>query len=138
MFLKMTKNPYQDGQPTRTVFYRPNISQIWAINAERLHKHPGLLNTIRPGSSLLLRSLDIMAGLIVLAGGVVSYTHVWWMFIPALIAAIGMRLANRKMAGTIARKAIARSNDNFLYLHSQQAIWLVTSQENRDDYKRAS
>lgn len=128
MFLKTVLNPYQNGHPTRSVFYRPTPSQTYAIDAEQLHKNPGLLNAIAPHRSVLIRSLDIAAWVIALAGVVASYVFVWWLCVPALAAAVAMYLANKKLAGTIARKAAASSNEHFLYLHSQKALWLVTEQ----------
>jgi hypothetical protein len=64
--------------------------------------------------------------MIALAGIVGSFFLVPWLFLPALLASAAMKMTNRKMAGTIARKAAAQSNEHFLYLHSQKALWLVT------------
>lgn len=126
MFLKTVRNPYLDDQPTRSVFYRPDQSQTWAINAEKLHKTPSLLNAVAPGRGAVIRALDALAWIIAIVGVAASVKLLWWAFIPALVASVGMHLTNRKTAGTIARKAMANSNEHFLYLHSQKLIWLVT------------
>jgi len=126
MFLKTVLNPYQDGHPTRSVMYRPNATQTYAIDAEQLHKKPYLLNEFGKGRSLMIRMLDICAYGLAAGGIAASFYLVWWMFLPALIASTAMVLANRKTAGMIARKAAANSTEHFLYLHDNKAIWLVT------------
>lgn len=126
MFLKTIRNPYQDGHPTRSVMYRPNATQTYAIDAEQLHKNPRLLNAFGRGRALFIRALDIVAYSIALAGIAGSYFIAIWLFLPAFVASAAMLMANRKMAGTMARKAAARSNEHFLYLHTQKALWLVT------------
>lgn len=126
MFLKTVLNPYQNGSPTRSVLFRPNETQTYAINAEQLHKNPNLLNAFGKGHSLLIRLLDTLAYLIAIAGIAGSYFLAVWFFLPCFAASTAMLMTNRKTAGIIARKAAANSNEHFLYLHSQKALWLVT------------
>ena len=126
MFLKTVLNPYRNGSPTRSVMFRPNATQTYAIDAEQLHKNPRLLNTFGTGRALLIRCLDIMAYAIAVGGIAGSFFLATWLFLPALLASAAMIMTNRKMAGTIARKAAAQSNEHFLYLHSHKALWLVT------------
>lgn len=126
MFLKTVLNPYEDGLPTRSVIFRPNETQTYAINAEQLHKNPHMLNTFGRGHAVMIRLLDIMVYVIAAAGIAGSVLFAYWLFLPAFFAAAAMWLTNRKTAGAIARKAAADSNEHFLYLHSQKALWLVT------------
>lgn len=126
MFLKIVLNPYQNGHPTRSVLYRPNHMQTFAIDAEYLHRHPHLLNALGKGQGLIIRLLDFIAYVIALGGLIGSLVLVAWFFLPCLVATAAMLLTNRKTAGMIARKAAATSNENFLYLHTQKALWLVT------------
>jgi len=126
MFLKTVFNPYQDGHPTRSVLYRPNETQTYAIDAEQLHKNPRLLNAFGWGRSLMIRAIDVSAYLIGLAGIGASFFLAPWAFLPAFTISAIVLTVNRRTAGIMARKAIAESNDHFLYLHDQQALWLVT------------
>lgn len=128
MLLKTVSNPYANGLPTRSVFYRPNETQTYAIDAEQLHRNPRLLNAFGPGRSVLIRALDVLAYMIGIAGASASFLMpaIWWVCLPSLVASAAMLLANRKAAGTMARRAAAESNEHFLYLHSQKALWLVT------------
>lgn len=126
MFLKTVLNPYRNGSPTRTVLFHPNETQTYAIDAEQLHKNPKMLNAFGKGRSLFIRCLDITAYLVAIGGIIGSFFLASWLFLPALAASAAMIMTNRKMAGSIARKAAAQSNEHFLYLHSQQALWLVT------------
>ena len=131
MFLKTVLNPYKDDHPTRSVMYRPNETQTYAIDAEQLYKNPRLLNAFGWGRSLLIRVLNMGAYVLAAAGIAASVFVVWWMFMPAIIASTAMLLTNRKQAGIIAREAAAASNEHFLYLHSQKALWLVTEPAKR-------
>lgn len=126
MFLKTVLNPYQNDTPTRSVMFRPNETQTYAIDAEHLHKNPKMLNAFGKGRALFIRMLDLIAYLIAVAGIAGSFFLAPWLFLPAFIASAAMLMTNRKTAGVMARKAAAQSNEHFLYLHSQQAIWLVT------------
>lgn len=126
MFLKTVVNPYENGLPARTLIYRPNETQTYAINAEQLHKNPQLLNTFGKGNAVAIRLLDIFAYAIALAGIAGSVFFAVWLFLPAFLASTAMWMTNRKTAGAIARKAAAESNEHFLYLHSEKALWLVT------------
>lgn len=125
MLLKPIANPYENGHLTRSVLYRPNETQTYAIDAEQLHRNPRLLNAFGRGRALLIRALDVTAYLLGLGGVAASFFFAWWLFVPSLLASTAMLLANRKAAGTMARKAIAESNAHFFYLHSQRALWLV-------------
>ena len=126
MFLKTVLNPYQNDTPTRSVMFRPNETQTYAIDAEHLHKNPKMLNAFGKGRALFIRMLDLIAYLISVAGIAGSFFLAPWLFLPAFVASAAMLMTNRKTAGVMARKAAAKSNEHFLYLHSQQAIWLVT------------
>ncbi|MEL6323239.1 MAG: hypothetical protein AAGJ29_04945 [Pseudomonadota bacterium] len=125
MFLKPVPSPYEDGLPKRAVFYRPNESQTFAIDAEALHKDPALLKVFGWWKPLAIRALDALAWTLVIAGVVGTIWFAWWMFLPCVIANVAMLLANRKAAGEIARSAAELSNQHFLYLHEQRALWLV-------------
>ena len=125
MLLKTVFNPYQDGHPTRSVLYRPNATQTYAIDAEQLHKNPGLLNAFGWGRSLVIRGLNIIAYLTAAAGIAASFFLAPWAFLPAIVASAIMLTFTRRTAGIMARKAAAESNEHFLYLHSQKALWLV-------------
>ena len=126
MFLRTVLNPYRNGHPTRSVIYRPNETQTYAIDAEQLHKNPSLLNAFGTGRALMIRALDGLAYLVAIAGIIASFFIATWFFLPAIVASAALLMTNRKMAGDMARKAAAQSNEHFLYLHSQQALWLVT------------
>lgn len=125
MLLKTVFNPYRGGHPTRSVLYRPNETQTYAIDAEQLHKNPSLLNAFGWGRSLVIRGLDIAAYLTIAAGIAASFVLAPWAFLPAIVAAAVMLTITRRTAGIMARKAAAESNEHFLYLHSQKALWLV-------------
>ncbi len=125
MLLKTVANPYANGLPTRSVMYKPNPTQTFAIDAEQLHKNPRLLNAFGRGRGIFIRSLDVIAYLIGFAGLIASFLIMWWLFLPGFTASAAMLMANRKVAGTMARTAAARSNAHFLYLHEQRALWLV-------------
>ena len=126
MFLKTVLNPYQGGHPTRSVLYRPNETQTYAIDAEHLHKNPRMLNAFGRGRALMIRVVDVMAYLITIASIAGSFFFAPWLFLAGFVATAAILMVNRKLAGTMARKAAAQSNEHFLYLHSQQALWLVT------------
>lgn len=125
MLLKSIANPYENGHLTRSVLYRPNSTQTYAIDAEQLHRNPRLLNAFGRGRSLMIRALDVLAYMIGAASLVGSALVVWWLFLPGVVACATMLLANRKTAGTMARKAASLSNEHFFYLHDQKALWLV-------------
>ena len=133
MLLKTISNPYEGGHPTRSVLYRPNETQTYAIDAEQLHRNPRLLNAFGRGRSVMIRALDVLAYAIGAASLAGSAFLVWWLFLPGFVASAGMLLANRKAAGTMARKAASESNEHFLYLHSQKALWLVPEPSRQDE-----
>ncbi|MEO9969748.1 MAG: hypothetical protein ABJG15_07975 [Hyphomonadaceae bacterium] len=125
MFLKTVANPYADGQQTSALLYKPREGQTFAINAEKLHANPGLLNAFGTWRGPLIRALDALAFGCLALGIFVAVKVAWWLFLPCFAANIAMLVINRKTAGRMARKAARASNENFLYLHQHKAIWLV-------------
>jgi len=125
MFLRTIPNPYDNGQNTLALLYRPSEGQTFAINAAQLHKHPSLLNAFGAWRGPLIRALDVLAFAFLAVGIVVAVKAAWWLFVPCFFANLAMLMVNRKTAGRMARKAAQQSNENFLYLHQHKAIWLV-------------
>ncbi|MEL7130074.1 MAG: hypothetical protein AAGK23_11040 [Pseudomonadota bacterium] len=125
MFLKTVANPYTGGKPTRSVMYRPNETQTFAIDAEQLYRNPKLLNAFGRWRSLAIRALDVVAYSLILVGIAGAIYVAWWFFLPCFVANAAMLMANRKAAGEMAKSAAHESNENFFYLHDQRALWLV-------------
>jgi len=125
MFLRTIANPFENGQRTLALLYRPTQGQTFAINAAALHRNPKLLNAFGAWRGPLIRALDVLAFGFLALGIVVALKAAWWLFVPCFIANLAMLMVNRKTAGRMARKAVRESNDNFLYLHQHEAIWLV-------------
>ncbi|KCZ50267.1 hypothetical protein [Hyphomonas pacifica] len=125
MFLKCQPNPHKGGRMTRALVYEQAPGQVFAIDAETLHKHPELLNDFGRYMHARFRILDALAYLICLLGVLASIAYVWWMFMPGLAVCVLMLSVNRKTAGSIARSAARKSADNFRKLHEMGCLWLV-------------
>lgn len=125
MFLKCQPNPHKGGRMTRALVYEQSPGQLFAIDAETLHKQPELLSDFGRYMYARFRILDAMAYLICLLGVLASIAYVWWMFIPGLAICALMLSVNRKTAGAIARSAARKSVDNFRKLHEMGCLWLV-------------
>lgn len=125
MFLRIVENPHDGGRLTRTVMYEASPGQVFAIDAERLHEDPKLLDQFRPLASWKVRALDLAAYFILVASVIASFFLLFWMFIPGVVACAFMLAANRKSAGEIARSAARQSVDAFRSLHEQGLMWLV-------------
>ncbi|KCZ56290.1 hypothetical protein HY29_09575 [Hyphomonas beringensis] len=110
---------------TRALVYEQSPGQLFAIDAETLHKQPELLSDFGRYMYARFRILDAMAYLICLLGVLASIAYVWWMFIPGLAICALMLSVNRKTAGAIARSAARKSADNFRKLHEMGCLWLV-------------
>lgn len=127
MFLKVIANPHAQGRLTRTVMYEAAPGQIYAIDAERLHEDPSLLDHFSNGASLRVRLLDYAAYFILVASVLASFFAVFWLFMPGVAACAVMLSVNRKSAGEIARGAARRSADSFRRLHEMGLLWLVSA-----------
>lgn len=125
MFLRAVANPYENGQRTLALLYKPAKGQTFAIDAAQLHRNPNLLNAFGAWRGPMIRTLDVLAFGFLALGILIAVKAVWWLFVPCFIANLAMLMVNRKTAGRMARKAARQSNDNFLYLHQHEAIWLV-------------
>ena len=125
MFLKILANPHSGGRLTRTVLYEPHPGQVFAIDAERLHKEPALLSQFSRRASLGVRALDLTAYLVLVVSVIASFFIAFWLFIPGVAACTFMLAANRKTAGEIALRRAADSFNAFRELHEQGLLWLV-------------
>ena len=125
MFLRTIANPFENGRRTLALLYRPAKGQTFAINAAQLHHNPKLLNAFGTWRGPLIRLLDGLAFCFLALGVFVAVKVAWWLFIPCFAANLAMLMVNRKTAARMARNAAQRSNENFLYLHRHEAIWLV-------------
>ena len=128
-FLPTVSNPYENGQRTSALYYRPQDGQTFVINAAQLHRNPRLLNAFGTWRGPLIRALDVLAFAFLALGIVVAVKAAWWLFVPCFVANIAMLMVNRKTAGRMARKAARQSNKNFLYLHQHEAIWLMPAKQ---------
>ncbi len=129
MFLRTIANPFANGRGTPAVLYRPAKGQTFAIDAAELHRNPKLLNAFGTWRGPLIRSLDGLAFCFLALGIFVAVKFAWWLFIPCFVANLAMLMVNRNTAGRMARDAVQRSNQNFLYLHQHEAIWLVPEEQ---------
>ncbi|MEM5515631.1 hypothetical protein WNY37_01640 [Henriciella sp. AS95] len=125
MFLRTVPNPYDEGRPTRVVRFEQPDDQVYAIDAEQLHKNPKLLNQFSRLNEFKLRSLDFLAYAILVLFIIASLAVAWWLFIPGLTACALMVAINRKFAGETAARAARRSTQDFLYLHTIGVLWIV-------------
>ena len=125
MFLRTAPNPHDDGRPTRVVRFEQTDDQIYAIDADELHRNPKLLNTLNKFNEFKVRSLDAVAYMVLLLAIIASFAVVWWLFIPGLAACAFMIAVNRKLAGETAMHAARKSTEAFLYLHTIGVLWLV-------------
>lgn len=125
MFLKCEANPHHDGRMTRAMFMTGQPGSRFAIDAERLHKQPHLLNAFGRHMHVRFRILDAVAYLCFLLGVLGSISIAWWMFVPGLALCVLLLALIRRTAGGIARKAANRSTDNFRALHEMGCLWLV-------------
>ncbi len=125
MFLKVVANPHAEGRLTRTVMYEAAPGQVYAIDAERLHIEPNLLDEFAEGAALKVRMLDYAAYFVLVASVLASFFAVFWLFMPGVAACALMLSVNRKSAGEIARRAARRSSDSFRQLHEMGLLWLV-------------
>lgn len=125
MFLKILANPHAGGRLTRSVLYEARPGQVFAIDAERLHQEPELLDQFSHRASFGVRMLDLAAYFILVASVIASFFVLFWLFIPGVAACAFMLAVNRKKAGEIAIRAARRSVDSFRALHEQGLLWLV-------------
>lgn len=127
MFLRTVPNPHDEGRPTRVVRYEQEEEQVFAIDAEQLHRNPQLLNTFGRLNEFTLRFLDTLAYAILLVSVIASFAIAWWIFMPGAAACVFMIAINRKFAGEVAMRAARKSSEAFLYLHTIGVLWLVQS-----------
>lgn len=125
MFLKTAPNPHEEGRPARVVRFRQSGDQMYAIDADELHRNPQLLNTFGRLNEFKVRFLDTIAYAILLVSVIASFAYAWWLFIPGFIACALMIAVNRKLAGEVAMRAARRSTEAFLYLHTVGVLWLI-------------
>ncbi|WP_370234216.1 MULTISPECIES: hypothetical protein [Henriciella] len=125
MFLRTVPNPYDDGRPTRVVRFEQPDDQVYAIDAEQLHRHPKLLNEFSRLNEFKVRTLDTLACATLVLFVIASLSVAWWLFIPGLVACAFMIAINRKFAGETAMRAARRSTEAFLYLHTIGVLWIV-------------
>ena len=125
MFLRTAPNPHDDGRPTRVVRFEQTEDQVYAIDADELHRNPKLLNSFHKLNEFKVRSLDAVAYAVLLIAIIASFAIVWWLFIPGLAACAFMIAVNRKLAGETAMRAARRSTEAFLYLHTAGVLWLM-------------
>ena len=110
---------------TRALVFDHGAGQRFAVDAETLHKHPGLLEEFEPNMALRFKVLDGVAYGLCFLGGVGTVTVAWWMFILGLAACVLMLATNRKSAGEVARRIARRSTDEFLRLHELGCLWVL-------------
>ncbi len=125
MFLKAVPNPHAAGRLARVVHYRQGEDRVFAIDAEALHRNPGLLNIFDRRNEIRLRVLDFTAYCILLLSVIASVALTWWLFVPGFAASVLMIATNRKLAGHVAMRAARKSSEAFLYLHSAGVLWLI-------------
>lgn len=125
MFLRTAPNPHDEGRPTRIVRFEQTQDQIYAIDADELHRNPRLLNTFSRINELKVRVLDGVAYMVLLLSIIASFAIAWWIFMPGLAACAFMIATNRKLAGETAMRAARKSTEAFLYLHTIGVLWLV-------------
>ncbi len=125
MFLPILPNPHSAGRLTRSILFQPSPGQTYAIDAERLYREPELLRTFDKWSDVKIRGLDLIAYALLILGVLGSFFAAWWLWAPGVAICALMLTVNRKSAGDMARSAALGSNEDFLYLHSIGALWLV-------------
>jgi len=127
MFFRIRPNPHDNDRLTRTVMFEAAPGQTYAIDAERLHKTPSLLNEVSKQAGLRVRAVDALAYLILIAGILLSFKAAWWLFLPGVVLCTLLLQIGRQSAGSIAKSAALQSNSAVFYLHSVGALWLVHS-----------
>ncbi|MCB9970597.1 MAG: hypothetical protein H6847_03750 [Hyphomonas sp.] len=125
MFLSCQPNPHRGGRMTRALVFDHGAGQRFAIDAEILHKQPGLLEEFGHNLPLRFKVLDGVAYALCFVGGVGTVTVAWWMFFVGLAACVLMLATNRKSAGEAARRAARRSVDDFRRLHELGCLWVL-------------
>lgn len=118
-------NPHKNGKLTRSMLFHANPAQTFAVDAEQLRSTPKLLDAVETRASLIIRTLDFSAYLILVMGVVMSFFAQWWLFLLGAATFAAIRYIVQRSAGSVAKRAAMKSNANFLYLHSIGALWIV-------------
>jgi len=127
MFFRIRPNPHDNDRLTRTVMFEATPGQTYAIDAERLHKTPDLLNKLSKSAGWRVRAVDALAYVILVGSILLSFKMAWWLFLPGAALCALMLQMGRQSAGSIAKSAALQSNGAVFYLHSIGALWLVHS-----------
>lgn len=127
MLLSTVPNPYKSGAPTRIVKFRKDSGQVFAIDAETLHRFPDLLASFDRLHPTLIRVCDAFSVVMAMFAVMSAYLIAWWLFIPGILSALLLAGASRWIAGGFARRAAKRSNRAFVQLHSLGLVWLLPS-----------
>lgn len=125
MFLRTAPNPHDEGRPARVVRFQQEEDRVFAIDADQLHRNPGLLNTFSRHHEFTVRALDAVAYAILIVSVIAAFSIAWWIFIPGLAACAFMIAVNRKRTGEVAMRAARKSTEAFLYLHTIGVLWLI-------------
>lgn len=125
MFLKCKPNPHHGGRMTRALIWESAPGQRFAIDAERLHKEPHLLNAFATHMDMRVRLIDGLAYLSVLIGFIAALKLEYWMFVPGLVTCVAILTFNRWSAGGLARRMAKSSSIHFRQLHEMGCLWLV-------------
>lgn len=125
MFLRTAPNPHDEGRPARIVRFEQDEDRVFAIDADQLHRHPQLLNSLVRHNEFMVRALDALAYAILLVSVIAAVAIAWWLVLPGLVACVAMIAVNRKRAGEVAMRAARKSTEGFLYLHTIGVLWLV-------------
>ena len=118
-------NPHKNGKLTRTMLFEAGPGQTFAVDAEQLRTTPKLLDGVKTRASWRIRSLDLIAYVILALSFVLSFLAAWWFFMLGCAICAAIRYIVQRSAGSVAKRAAMTSNAHFLYLHSIGALWIV-------------
>lgn len=125
MLLSTVPNPYKSGAPTRIVKYRREGGQVFAIDAETLHRFPDILANFDRMHPTLVRVFDAFSVVWAMFAVLSAYLIAWWLFLPSILISLVLAGLSRWFAGDFARQAARRSHAAFVQLHSLELVWLI-------------
>lgn len=121
-FSRLPASPLGDEGVLALVFETGHGGR-YALDAGRLHAEPRLLGPVSPAFRILLEALDLLAGGLMAAGVIGGFLAAWWLVPVSLIAGVGLRRANRRLAARLALSAASEEGRAFTYLYKAGLLW---------------
>ncbi len=123
----LTQNPNRKGVVSRVVILGEQDGQALVLDPGPIYNNPDILRPFNPSHALAIKVWKWAVVALWLVGIAASFLWHWWAFIPALLLAHMLYLANQKSAGQLGAQVFREHAIAAAEFQNKGILWFAAS-----------